>query len=277
MKITILVDNNTLIDTYLIGEPGVCYLIEQEGKSILFDTGYSDAFILNALSMGIDLRKLDYIVFSHGHNDHTWGLMHLIQYYNKINFLPEKEIQIIAHPEAWFKKRENKNVIGSLLTPDSLPPFFNVINTTEPFCLGDELFFLGEIPRLNPFEAQETIGECRGVGGKYVSDSVRDDSALAYNGKEGLVIITGCSHSGVCNIIDYGMTFFKQEKIQSVIGGFHLLNAEREQLDFTAQFFSSLNARVIYPCHCTDLAAKIALSKTANIAEVGTGSVFDFY
>jgi len=74
----VLVENNTLIDLYFKGEPGVSYYLEADGKKILFDTGYSDLFIENAKKMDIDLLDLDYLVLSHSHLDHTWGLQHLI-------------------------------------------------------------------------------------------------------------------------------------------------------------------------------------------------------
>ena len=73
MRLTVLVDNNTLIDRYLLGEPGVCYLIEVDDVRVLFDVGYSDIFLRNAQLLGVDLLQLDYLVLSHGHLDHTWG------------------------------------------------------------------------------------------------------------------------------------------------------------------------------------------------------------
>lgn len=73
MKLTVLVDNNTFVDEYLIGEPGVSYYIECDGKKILFDLGYSDVFLKNAQTLKIDLSDIDDLVISHGHNDHTWG------------------------------------------------------------------------------------------------------------------------------------------------------------------------------------------------------------
>ena len=79
MKLTVLVDNNTIIDRYFYGEPGVSYLIECDGGRYLFDTGYSDLFLKNAIKMGISLLELDAIIISHGHNDHTWGLGELFR------------------------------------------------------------------------------------------------------------------------------------------------------------------------------------------------------
>ena len=83
MKLTVLVDTNTLIDRYFYGEPGISYFIVDEGKRILFDVGYSDAFIRNAQKMNIDLRNTDFLVLSHGHLDHTWGLEPLIKLYTE--------------------------------------------------------------------------------------------------------------------------------------------------------------------------------------------------
>jgi glyoxylase-like metal-dependent hydrolase (beta-lactamase superfamily II) len=82
VKLTVLVDNNTLIDQYFIGEPAVSYYIEDGNERILFDAGYSDVIIHNANKLHIDLGKISKIVFSHGHNDHTGGFLHLSDQYN---------------------------------------------------------------------------------------------------------------------------------------------------------------------------------------------------
>ena len=75
MKLTILTDNTTRIDEYYLGEPGVSYYIEDGERKILFDTGYSDVYLQNAKKLGIDLKQVDTVVLSHGHNDHTRGLL----------------------------------------------------------------------------------------------------------------------------------------------------------------------------------------------------------
>lgn len=78
MKLKVLVDNNTFIDMYYLGEPGVSYYIEDGEDKILFDTGYSDAFIKNAENMNINLNKINKLVISHGHDDHTKGLKYFL-------------------------------------------------------------------------------------------------------------------------------------------------------------------------------------------------------
>ena len=79
MKLTVLCDNTTRIDGYYLGEPGASYYLEDGDTRILFDTGYSDVFMKNAKKMGIDLNGVNKIVLSHGHNDHTGGLVHYLK------------------------------------------------------------------------------------------------------------------------------------------------------------------------------------------------------
>jgi len=107
MKLTVLVDNNTLIDRYFIGEPGVSYLIEEEGKKILFDVGYSGAFIMNAEKLAVDLLDVDFLVLSHGHLDHTWGLMPLLRLYTEgmIEGLKVSKPTLVAHPLTFSTKK----------------------------------------------------------------------------------------------------------------------------------------------------------------------------
>lgn len=107
IKITVLVDNNTLIDSYFCGEPGVCYYIEADNKKILFDTGYSDIFIDNAHILNIDLAEITDLVLSHGHNDHTWGLSHLIQHFDRRNIETQEAKHLIYHPDALIPKNFN--------------------------------------------------------------------------------------------------------------------------------------------------------------------------
>ncbi|MBQ1439018.1 MAG: MBL fold metallo-hydrolase [Solobacterium sp.] len=79
MKLTVLTDNNTIIDRYYLGEPALSFYLEDGDRRILFDTGYSDVFLRNAEALGIDLHAITDIVLSHGHNDHTGGLRYLLE------------------------------------------------------------------------------------------------------------------------------------------------------------------------------------------------------
>lgn len=203
MKLTVLVDNNTLIDRYFYGEPGVSYFIADEGKRILFDVGYSDAFIRNVQKMNIDLLNIDFLVLSHGHLDHTWGLEPLIKLYTEaiIEKIDYKKPTLVAHPLAFLTKTVNGlGEIGSIISEEKLSEHFKLKSSKDPVWLTEKLVFLGEIERKNDFEAKSPIGKV--VKPNFEEDDyLMDDSALAYKSPRGLVIITSCSHAGICNIV----------------------------------------------------------------------------
>lgn len=279
MKLTVLVDNNTFIDLYLIGEPAVSFYIETEGRKILFDAGYSDAFLTNAQRLGIDLADIDMVVLSHGHLDHTWGLEYLVRMLAEKRSLARdvKTPTLVAHPDV-FASRYQKNdpEIGSLLKIETLSLFFNLQLTSVPAQLTSRLIFLGEIERLNDFEAQRSIGMLRLKDGTETPDRILDDSALVYQADSGLVIITGCSHAGICNIIEYAKKVTGETRVLDVIGGFHLLNPTAQQMQGTLEYFQKIKPEQLHACHCTDLRSKIQLAAVANIKEVGSGLLLNY-
>lgn len=276
MKLVILVDNNTLIDQYYFGEPAVSYYIETEGKKILFDAGYSDVFIQNAARMGIDLSGIDALVLSHGHPDHTWGLPYLIDLFDLAGNKPIKKPLLIAHPEVFSSRKfEEFDELGPNTTINDLAKYFEIRLSKSPVQITPNLLFLGEILRKNEFEGIKSIGFIRTVDG-LKPDHILDDSAIAYCSNDGLVIITGCSHSGICNIITCACELMGDNRIIDVIGGFHLLNPTREQLTGTLDYFKKLTPKEIHACHCTDLNSKIALSSVVPLQETGAGLILSY-
>lgn len=278
MELIVLVDNNTYIDRYFFGEPGVSFYIEERDCKILFDVGYSDIFMKNAEKMNVDLKNLDLIVVSHGHIDHTRGFGPLINMYTelKVEGIEHNIPQIIAHPDAFNHKVFGDGMdIGSIIDGELLKRHFPYNLTKKPFFITDKLVFLGEIERTNEFENKEAIGSCN-CDGHYVDDYLLDDTALVYKSKDGLVIITGCSHAGICNIIEYAKKICGDSRIADVIGGFHLLEPSDEQMNGTIDYFNNLDVKKIHACHCTDLYSKIKLSKVVDLAEVGVGLSLKF-
>lgn len=267
MKLTVLSDNNTIIDRYLTGEPAVSYFIECGGKRILFDTGYSDVYIRNAAQLGIDLTDIDVVVLSHGHNDHTGGL----------SFFPaqKKKPELVAHPLVFEPRECDGNDAGAPVTEAQAAGMFELRLTDRPCEIAPSLFFLGEIERTNGFENKEPVG-CRMHGGEKIPDYLPDDSALAFTGEEGLSIITGCSHAGICNIIEYAKKVTGEQRVRSVIGGFHLLNPASGQIGKTVDYLASDADAELYPCHCTCFEARAAIHSRVPVHEIGSGEVLEW-
>lgn len=246
IKITVLVENNSRIDNYLLAEPALSVLLEVENKNILFDTGYSDVFLKNAEKLNVDLSKVSDVVISHGHNDHTRGL----SFWN----LKNKNINLIAHPNIFDEKiGEDKIHYGCPVSKEQLEENFNVILTGKPYFLTENICFLGQIKNNNSCDI--------------------DDSALVYKTADGLIIITGCSHSGIINIINYAKKVIGINKIFAIFGGFHLVNKTDDEIEAIADFLQNENIKYLYPCHCCNLNSKIILAKYCDIKEVCTGDV----
>ena len=283
MKLSVLMDNNTLIDRYFTGEPGVSYLIETEGKKILFDTGYSNGFITNAAKLGIDLMEVDFLVLSHGHVDHTGGLEPLLKLFLQRDFesaatgraVKRVVPELISHPYTFLPRVLDNLKLGPLVTEGILSSFFRLNLTKKTVWITDRLFFLGEVERVNNFEAGTPIGKIK-IDGTWQDDYILDDSALVYKSDNGLIIITGCSHSGICNITEYAKKLSGENRIVDIIGGFHLLDPSDELLGKTVSAIKLLNPQKIHPCHCTDLRSKAALLGAVSLDETGSGLVLEY-
>ena len=261
MKLKVLVDNNTYIDQYYCGEPAVSYYIEDDEIKLLFDVGYSDLFIKNANALGIDLERVNTIVISHGHDDHTRGLKY---YFTKNN---KSRISIIAHVDAFKEKIIDNLKICSPILEDELKEKCNLILSKEPKKISKNLIFLGEIPKILDFENRKSIGK-QAENEVLIDDYVMDDTALAYKSEKGIYIITGCSHSGICNIVEYAKQVCGDNRVLGIIGGFHLFEVN-EQVQKTIDYLMDNNVRELYPCHCTSFAVRAEIHKSIPLKEVG--------
>lgn len=262
MELRVLEDNNTFIDMYYFGEPAVSYYIEDGNDKILFDTGYSGVFIRNAELMNINLDRVNKLVISHGYDDYTGGL--------KIFFDGKKNIELISHPDCFDYKEDNTGLyIGSPLSKDELSRMCKLNLSKDPIKVSEHIIYLGEIPSLNDFETRCAIGK-KMVDDEKFEDTINDDSAIVYQSEKGLFVITGCSHSGICNILEYAKKVCGDNRIYGVIGGFHLFDID-ERLEKTIDYLTDNNIELLYPCHCISLNAKIEMAKKLDIKEVGVG------
>ena len=272
MKLFVLTDNNAKRDSHLLAEHGLSLYIECDSLKLLFDTGDTDVYLKNAAKMEIDLQAVDFIAFSHHHYDHVGGLKHFP--------VANREIKLVAQKYAFYPRVNYENNLAK----HEITKNFELISVeTEPFELSQNLVFLGAIPRINDFEAKNAFKNRKLIlpSGELKDDFVEDDTALIYRSVSGIVIITGCSHAGICNIIQYAITVAEKKwgisKVKTVIGGFHLINTEHDLQNRIIGFLREKEISEIYPCHCTDLKAKIALASGGlEIHEIGAGSAINF-
>ena len=259
MTVTILTDN--FPGSHTAAEHGLSYLIEHDGKKLLFDTGQSDLFLKNASAMGIDVTDIDLIILSHGHFDHGNGLEHL------------SGGSLVCHPDCFVKRYRKKDnlYIGLKNTKDEISRKFNLIPAEKSYRVTDRIFFSGEIPRVTGFESQSTPF----VFENGTSDFVIDDSATGFLLKEGLFVVTGCGHSGIVNTLEHMKKITGTDKIYGIMGGFHLKEIDRQTRE-TIQYLRENNIQHVYPSHCTALPVLLLFLKTFNLEQVVTGKVFEF-
>ncbi|MCC8194827.1 MAG: MBL fold metallo-hydrolase [Deltaproteobacteria bacterium] len=252
LRLSILMENSAA-DGYVC-EHGLSFLLDFGGTVVLFDTGASGAFLENAARMGCDLGAVTHIALSHGHYDHTGGLgpalRHIAAQKNE-NPLPP----LIAHPDVFLKRRRppghpaGPKELGMPEDGRAELARWPATYTREPLYIRDDIVFLGEIPRPQP-EFCALVGEVAYDGG-YRKDLLPDDTALAYITDEGLVIIAGCSHSGIVNIIGHARNVTGVAKIRAVYGGLHCKDMTPDCLERTRAALARENLAELFACHCT--------------------------
>lgn len=265
IKITVLNDNR-LCDNSCESEHGLSLYLEINGHKILMDVGQSEIFKRNAEKLGINLNDIAKIVLSHGHYDHGKGL----HYANK-------GVELICHPDScmyrYSTRTEQYGGIG--YTKEELEQDFKLVMTKEPYKIYDDIYFLGEIPRKFDFEGKETPMTLEDGSG----DLVPDDSSIAINTKDGLIVISGCAHSGICNTIEYAKEVTGQDRVYAVIGGFHLKELN-DNTESTIQYFRGSGVNKVILAHCTSDKVceefKSRLSDKMQVDVLGTGKSYEF-
>ncbi|NIA12243.1 MAG: MBL fold metallo-hydrolase, partial [Nitrospiraceae bacterium] len=223
MKITILVDNYVTKRRF-ITEHGFSMLIENKEDRILFDTGQGFALMHNIEVQNIDSKSIRKVVLSHGHDDHTGGL----ESFNNKN----SDFKLFAHPDIIYPKFKVtdgiKRNIGIKMDLKKLDIKFS----SKPIEISRDIIFSGEIPKINRWELEETAYYREKAGG-FERDPFSDDISLYVKLDKGLLVLTGCAHSGIINIIEYGMKITGERKLYGIIGGMHLKNASAKRIEKT--------------------------------------------
>ena len=267
--ITLLVDNKA--ETGLKYEHGLSIFIEHQGKRILFDNGQDDeALFYNAEKLGVPLTDLDIIILSHGHYDHSGNLDTLLK--------NNPDAVFYAHPDCTKTRYSlhpgkaprtislRKNVMEALEAfPEKQKKFIS--SATE---IAPRMWLTGQIPRI--CDVEDTGGPFFLDKERIKADLLHDDISLWIETADGLVVVSGCCHSGLINTLNHIKKQAAQTTIKCLLGGLHLLNANQERMDATIDYLNKQGIGNIYPAHCTGDNAMSLLQeqcKNVQIAKAG--------
>jgi len=255
------------IKNSVIAEHGFSALVKTTDGAVehtlLFDFGYSpEGVVHNMDALGVDPSKIEELALSHGHMDHTGGMEAVA---NKIG----KKLKIFLHPFALDNNRylkfteDFKLKFPELKKADLSGKELDIISTKEPLEMIDGYgLFLGEIPRETPFETGMPLATYSDASGEHKDDIIDDSSIVFILKDKGLVILTGCAHSGIINTVHHAQKTTGIDKVHAIIGGFHLGNAPADAvLNPTIEELKKIAPDYIIPCHCTGRTAIMAMER----------------
>lgn len=264
IRMTVLCEDQArmgFLDRKYSGQHGLSIFIEAE-PPVLLDAGPSSVVLDNARLAGVDLNRVQWIALSHGHWDHGDGLLALAE----AGIRPK----LICHPRVFVdRRRPTGEYNGMALGRDRAADLFDLVETRTPRKIGESLWFLGEVPRANGFESREAFSFLMLEGEKH-PDFLIDDTALALTTEKGLVVVTGCSHAGICNICEYAKEVTGEDRLYMVLGGFHLLR-DSDVLEKTVAYFEKERPEHLFPMHCTALPALARFYQAFGIEKLCCG------
>lgn len=249
-----------------IGEWGFSALVEADGHRILFDTGlYPDTVLKNAKELGIDLSDVENVVLSHFHDDHTGGLLTLRKAFAQHNAAALSRAYV-GKGFFWSRPangKESNQMIAERSRYEALGGTF--VETSEPRQLYPGVWLSGAIPRVHPernWGPPTKVQTPQGI----TDDYLPEDLALFVDTDAGLVVITGCGHAGIVNTLEFAQARFRDAPIDAVIGGFHLIDLNDDQLDWTADQFRKLDVKNVVGAHCTGIEAVYRIRQRAGLS-----------
>jgi len=274
-----------LVDTYvglpvalvkgLKAEYGFSLLLEKDEKKILMDVGLSgDVLLHNMKAYGLSPDDVDLLVLSHRHSDHTGGLKRFLESRGK-------KLLIISHPDL-FKPSLVKvggvlSEIGVDLAPEEMRKLGGVhVPSKAPLEIAEDVWFSGEIPRKWGPTHSGLVYKVDPEKG-LVPDDMKDDTAIYIKTSEGLLVITGCGHAGVENVVEYGLQVTGEERLYGIIGGLHLLGATEEREREVVEYLKSKEPKLVAATHCTGQRVQYLLYKELGRAYrlTGVGDVIE--
>jgi 7,8-dihydropterin-6-yl-methyl-4-(beta-D-ribofuranosyl)aminobenzene 5'-phosphate synthase len=265
VDITVLVED-TVFEARMRAEHGLSLYIDAGGYKVLFDTGASALFLGNAKNLGLRLNELDALVLSHNHYDHTGGVEFLLDLYTgapPIFAHPKVFSQSYARPRAGGKEQPGRAAARKIGFPYPLgltglrKRGVELTINREPLEIHGGVWLSGEIPRNCPFEdAGKRFFLDPGLSRP---DELVDDQALIIKTDRGMIVISGCCHSGIVNTLEAALSLFPDVPVRAVVGGFHLLEADAGLIKKSIDYLIRLNPLQVIAGHCTGFDALCSL------------------
>jgi 7,8-dihydropterin-6-yl-methyl-4-(beta-D-ribofuranosyl)aminobenzene 5'-phosphate synthase len=271
----------TLLSTMLVGsttgvgEWGFSALIEADGHRVLLDTGaHPDNVLQNARDLKIDLSDVKDVILTHNHWDHVGGLMTLRKEMMKKN---PSALSVVYVARGIFYSRpspqgeENQMIALKKEYEATGGKFIEEEGAAEIF---PGAWLTGPVPRKYPERNWSVGGKVQTPDG-LVEDTIPEDQSLVLNTPEGLVVVTGCGHAGIINILTFARSKFPGEPVEAVVGGLHLFPATDEQLDWTADKMKDFKVANLMGAHCTGIEAVYRIRERLGLprASAVVGSV----
>ncbi|MFB3925849.1 MAG: MBL fold metallo-hydrolase [Syntrophales bacterium] len=228
--------------------------IDNRIRTLLFDFGFSEiGAAYNAKVLGVDMSQVEVLVLSHGHSDHLGGFGQLV------GMIGRKGIELYMHPAVYKAPRylkigENQKIFFPIFTREMAEKAgVKIVESRTPRpLLGGAALFLGEIPRRTDFERGFPIAHFQEKGVEKW-DPIEDDTSIVMHVKgKGLVVLSGCAHSGIVNTVHYAREVTGVDQVHAVMGGFHLSGPFFEPIiERTTEELKRIKPAWIVPTHCT--------------------------
>jgi 7,8-dihydropterin-6-yl-methyl-4-(beta-D-ribofuranosyl)aminobenzene 5'-phosphate synthase len=249
LQLAIICENTVGRPISACGEHGFACLVKTAAGTWLFDTGSGATLLANLDALGYDKGQISGIILSHGHYDHSGGLLPLLK---MIGPRP-----VYAHPQIFTERFwQGQHELRDISLPYSRAELetggarFNLLETMTE--IAPELFYSGPIPRITPQEkGDQHLVRLSADGQRQVTDEFTDDAALAIMTSQGLVVLLGCAHAGLVNTLEHFLGKLGRPRLHAIIGGTHLGPVSDEQFAAALDYLARLDFDRLGVSHCT--------------------------
>jgi len=251
LKVTIL---STMLADRGIGEWGFAALVESDGHRILVDTGARPETVLaNTRELNVDLSDAKEVILTHNHDDHVGGLLTLRREYMRKNPAALSVVHVgrgIFYSRPAGDGKEGNPMVALRQEYESTGGKF--VEHERAVELFPGAWLTGPVARTYPERNWSMSGKVKTPEG-LVEDTVPEDQSLILNTSSGLVMVTGCGHAGVINILTFAEKEFPNTPVHAVVGGIHLFPATDQQVDWTADKLKGFGLSYLVGAHCTGI------------------------